>query len=76
MSEFDKIIGYEATKQELIRIADILKDTKRYERLDVKPPRGLVLYGVPGTGKTLMANCLIAESNRRAFLFRKTQGED
>lgn len=62
MNEFDDIIGYDATKEELVRIADALKNAERYRKLGMTSPRGLILYGRPGTGKTLMANCLIKAS--------------
>lgn len=54
MNEFDDIIGYDATKEELVRIADTLKNAERYRKLGMTSPRGLILYGRPGTGKTLM----------------------
>lgn len=68
---FDRIIGYEEIKAELEEIADVLKETERYARLGVRPPKGLLLSGVPGIGKTLMAECLIRASGRRAFTCRK-----
>ena len=73
MSEFDKIIGYSAVKKELKQIADTLKNREVYAKLGVSSPRGLLLYGEPGVGKTLMANAVIAESGRRAFICRKDQ---
>ncbi len=71
MSEFDKIIGYGAVKQELAQISDVLKNADEYARLGVKPPRGLMLFGDPGVGKSLMASALIEASGRKAFLCRK-----
>ena len=71
MREFDKIIGYESVKAELERICDIMTDYDKYRNLGVATPRGLLLYGNPGVGKTLMANCLIKESNRKTFTCRK-----
>lgn len=76
MSEFDNIIGYEATKEELKRIADSLKNPERYGALGADAPRGLVLYGRPGTGKTTMARCLIEATGRPAFTCRRTEGDD
>ena len=64
MSAFDKIIGYQAIKNDLMQIVDTLKNTEAYQRLGVKPPRGLLLYGEPGVGKTLMADAVIAESGQ------------
>ena len=71
MKEFEKIIGYNAIKQELIRISDVLKNNEAYKKLCVNAPRGLLLHGDPGVGKTLMANCVIAASGRKAFICRK-----
>ena len=76
MNEFDDIIGYDATKEELVRIADTLKNAERYRRLGMTSPRGLILYGRPGTGKTLMANCLIKVSGRPAFTCRRTEADN
>ena len=73
MDAFDKIIGYSEEKKELARIADALKNREAYERLGVSAPRGLLLVGDPGLGKTLMATSLIEASERRAFICRKDQ---
>lgn len=71
MSSFDQIIGYEQEKKELNQIADVLKNSDIYKKLGVSSPRGLLLHGEPGVGKTLMANALIAESGRNIFVCRK-----
>ena len=71
MNEFDKIIGYETIKQELMQISDVLKKNEAYAKLGVKPPCGLLLYGEPGVGKSLMASALIEASGRKAFTCRK-----
>ena len=71
MNEFDQVIGYATAKKDLQRIADILRDKAAYEKLGVRPPRGLLIHGEPGLGKTLMANCLIKASGRSAFVCRK-----
>lgn len=71
MNEFDKIIGYETIKQELMQISDVLKNSEAYVKLGVKPPCGLLLYGDPGVGKSLMASALIEASGRKAFTCRK-----
>ena len=71
MSAFDKIIGYSAEKKELKQIADILAQPAVYGALGVSAPRGLLLYGEPGVGKTLMANALIEASGRPAVVCRK-----
>lgn len=71
MSSFDKVIGYGAIKAELIRICDVVKYPEKYFRLGVYIPRGILLYGDPGLGKTLLANCFIEESGRKCFTVRK-----
>ena len=71
MSEFDKIIGYEEIKAELDRFASVLKDPERYSRLGVTTPSGILLYGDPGVGKTLMAECFMAETGCKVFVLRK-----
>lgn len=71
MNHFDKIIGYSDIKAELIRYCDVLKDLDRYKKLGVTLPRGILLYGDPGIGKTMMANSFIKESGCKSFLIRK-----
>jgi len=61
MSKFDMIIGYTAIKKELKQIADTLKNREAYDKLGVSAPRGLLLYGEPGVGKSLMASAIIEE---------------
>ena len=61
MSKFDKIIGYSAVKKELKQIADTLKNREVYAKLGVSSPRGLLLYGEPGVGKSLMASAVIEQ---------------
>ena len=71
MSKFDSIIGYTTVKKELLCIADTLKNREAYDKLGVQAPRGLLLHGVPGVGKSLMASAVIEESGRPCFTCRK-----
>ena len=71
MSEFDKIIGYADIKDELIRFCDVLKNFDKYKSLGVEIPRGILLYGEPGIGKTLLAKSFIKESKIKSFTIRK-----
>ncbi len=73
MSEFDKIIGYKDIKTELNRLCDVIKNADKYRVLGVAPIGGLLIDGEPGVGKTLMANCFIKESGRKAFVCRKNK---
>ena len=71
MKEFDKVIGYKNVKAELFRLCDLVKNKEKYETLGVTVPKGLLLYGNPGLGKTLLCNCFIEASGRKAFICRK-----
>lgn len=71
MKEFDKVIGYTDIKQELEQVADTLKNSETYAKLGVSAPKGLLLHGDPGLGKTLMATCLIEASGRPVYICRK-----
>lgn len=73
MSEFDKIIGYTDIKAELVRLCDVIKNADKYKTLGVAQIGGVLLDGDPGVGKTLMANCFIKESGRKAFVCRKNK---
>ena len=70
-SAFDKIIGYQKEKDELMRICAVLKHRDEYEKIGVKAPNGLMLDGAPGVGKTLMAKCLIEESGCECIEIKK-----
>ena len=76
MSAFDKVIGYETIKNELLQICDMIHNREHYEALGAKLPQGILLYGDPGLGKTLMAKSFIEESGLKAYTVRRNKGND
>ncbi len=60
---FDDIAGLDEEKEELKEIVDFLKKPKRFTEMGAKIPKGVLLYGKPGTGKTLIAKAIAGEAN-------------
>ena len=75
MSAFDKIIGYESVKNELYQIIDMFKNREMYQKMGAKLPKGVLLYGAPGMGKTMLAQALIEECNVKTFIVKKNKDE-
>lgn len=75
MSAFDKIIGYENIKEELYQIIDMYENLEYYKKLGASIPKGLMLYGKPGMGKTILAKALIEEAKVKSFLIRKNKSK-
>ena len=61
--KFDDVAGLTEEKEELIEIVDFLKKPEKYTKMGARVPRGVLLYGKPGTGKTLIAKAIAGEAD-------------
>ena len=59
---FADVIGAQEAKKELTYFVEYLKDPKKYVGTGVKAPKGVILYGSPGTGKTMLAKAMASEA--------------
>ncbi|WP_104697542.1 MULTISPECIES: AAA family ATPase [unclassified Helicobacter] len=59
---FDDIAGIEEVKEELLELIDFLKNPSRYQKLDIVMPKGVLLSGPPGIGKTMIAKAMANEA--------------
>ena len=60
--KFDDVAGNCEAKQSLLELVDFIQNPEKYGRFNARMPKGILLYGAPGTGKTLMAKALAGEA--------------
>ena len=60
---FDDVAGLDEEKQEMIEIVNFLKNPDEFYKMGAKIPKGVLLYGKPGTGKTLIAKAIAGEAD-------------
>ena len=56
MKSFEKVIGYDDVKEELLKVADMFNNPEEYKEIGAHIPKGILIHGRPGMGKTLIAN--------------------
>ncbi|MFW6113887.1 MAG: ATP-dependent zinc metalloprotease FtsH, partial [Actinomycetota bacterium] len=70
---FDEVAGLDEAKQELREIIDFLRHSQKYRRIGANIPKGVLLVGAPGTGKTLLAKAVAGEADVPFFSMSGSQ---
>lgn len=66
-TKFSDVAGIDEVKEELMEVVDFLKTPERFLQTGARAPKGVLLLGYPGTGKTLLAKAVAGESNANFF---------
>ena len=61
--KFDDVAGLDEEKAEMIEIVEFLKKPEKFTKMGARIPKGVLLYGKPGTGKTLIAKAIAGEAD-------------
>lgn len=72
---WEMVVGMENIKEEMLQLTDVMKHPKEYEKNGIRQPRGVLLEGPPGNGKTLFAKALAKETDIKFIAARATDFE-
>ena len=65
---FEQVAGLEEVKEELQEIIDFIKNPEKYHKMGARVPKGILFYGPPGTGNTLLAKAIAGATEAVSFL--------